>query len=252
VSTKPGQLQLPANILVTADAFDGPGITKAEFPTLAINVYNAAPLPPALQGRRVVDPYKLFTVDGMTIAVIGITASILPQQPDVFNIGLRFTQGTEDLPAILEEVAGLGAEIIVVQSELGLSQNVQLGREFEDIDVVLSAHTHELTLGALLADEDGVIATTPGQPLTEGERKRLKKGAAIVVESGEDLYLGRLDLFIDDGKIKDFAWEAVPVDDDVPEDPAMKALADSSPTPSAPPPTRWCRRRPAGMGSTSR
>ncbi len=225
---------LPANILVMADAFDGPGITKATFDTVAINVYNdtsSAPLPPVLHHKRILHPYKLFARDGVTVAVIGITAAILPQQPDVFNIGLRFTQGTEELPEIIAEVQDQGASIIIVQSELGLSANVQIAREFPEIDVMLSAHTHELTLGALLADAEAVTATTPGSSLTPTEMQRLKKGAAIVVESGEDLYLGRLDLEISGGKIKDFSWEAIPVDDDVAEDTAMKALADAAEAP---------------------
>jgi len=232
----PGPLcpPLPANIRVMANAFDGPGVTRASFDTIAINLYNdatSAPLPPALHHTRIHNPYKLFTKEGVKVAVIGITSSIVPQQPDVFNIGLRFTAGTEELPSIIEEVKSRGATVIIVQSELGLSQNVQIAREFPDIDVVLSAHTHELTLGALLADAGAVTATTPGALLTNEESQRLKKGAAIVVESGEDLYLGRLDLMISDGKIKDFAWTAIPVDDDVDEDAAMKALADTAEAP---------------------
>ena len=227
---------LPANIRVMSDAFDGPGITAATFDTVAINVYNdatSAPLPPILHHKRVLHPYKLFdTADGVKVAVIGITASIVPQQPDVFNIGLRFTQGTEELPGIIAEVQDLGASIIIVQSELGLSANVQIAREFPEIDVMLSAHTHELTLGALLVHGDDVTRTTPGRPLSRGERKQLiNKNAAIVVESGEDLYLGRLDLEISDGQITDFTWEAIPVDDDVDEDAAMKALADAAEDP---------------------
>ena len=86
--------------------------------------------------------------NGITIAVIGITASIVPQQADAFNITFRFTQGVAELPGIIETVKGLGAELIVVQSELGLPQNIKIAQSFEDIDVMYSAHTHEVTLGA--------------------------------------------------------------------------------------------------------
>ena len=37
------------------------------------------------------------------------TAAIVPQQADTFNIGLRFTQGVEELPGIIEEVKVAGA-----------------------------------------------------------------------------------------------------------------------------------------------
>ena len=146
----------------TAPAGEEKGIIKADFPSVAINLYNATPIPEALQGQRVLDAYRMFERGGVNIAVIGITASIVPQQADVFNIGLRFTQGVEELPDIIAAVKADGADLIVVQSELGISQNIEIARNFRDIDVMYSAHTHEITLGALLADADGVTATTPG------------------------------------------------------------------------------------------
>ena len=93
------------------------GIIKADFPAVAINLYNTPPLPESIQGTRVLDAYRIFERGGIRIAVIGITASIVPQQADVFNIGLRFTQGVEELPEILAEVKDKGADLIVVQSE---------------------------------------------------------------------------------------------------------------------------------------
>jgi len=200
------------------------GVIKANFKAVAVNLYNAAPLPTPLHGKRVLDAYKLLDRNGVKIAVIGLTAAIVPQQADTFNIGLRFTQGVEELPEIIEEVKGLGAELIVVQSELGLSQNIKIAQSFEDIDVMYSAHTHEVTLGAYLADADGVLVTTPGQPLSGQEISRLARGAAIVVETNRDMYVGRLDLQIANKKVVDFEWEAIPVDESVDEDPDMAAL----------------------------
>jgi 2',3'-cyclic-nucleotide 2'-phosphodiesterase (5'-nucleotidase family) len=162
--------------------------------------------------------------NGTKIAVIGITASIVPQQADAFNITFRFTQGVEELPGIIETVKGLGAELIVVQSELGLPQNIKIAQSFEDIDVMYSAHTHEVTLGALIVDEDGVLRTTPGMPLSGSEISRLARGAAIVVETNRDMYVGRLDVQVAGDKVVDFAWEAIPVDGSVAEDPAMALL----------------------------
>ncbi len=217
---------LPPNIRVMADAYDGPGVTAATFPTIAANLYNVSPpLPPQLHHKRVLPPYRLFDVAGERIAVIGITAAIVPQQSRVFNIGLRFTQGTEELPGLIEEVKQQGAGLIVVLSELGLAQNIQIGREFPEVDVVFSAHTHEVTLGALLVTRDRVLRTDPTRERI-GHRARhlLARNAAIVVETGEDLYLGRLDLKVRNGRIRDFRWRAIPVDDSVPEDPEMAAL----------------------------
>ncbi len=203
---------------------EGMGVIKANFTAVAANLYNAAPLPAFLHGTPVLPAYKMLDRNGTKIAVIGITASIVPQQADAFNITFRFTQGVEELPGIIETVKGLGAELIVVQSELGLPQNIKIAQKFEDIDVMYSAHTHEVTLGALVVRKNKVIKTTPGEKLSHKARRLLRKGGAIVVETNRDMYVGRLDLEMDGGDIADFSWEAIPVDESVAEDPAMAEL----------------------------
>ena len=203
---------------------EGKGVIKANFSTVAANLYNAAPLPAFLHGKPVLPAFKMLDRNGTKIAVIGLTASIVPQQADAFNITYRFTQGVDELPAVIEKVKGLGAELIVVQSELGLPQNIKIAQSFEDIDVMYSAHTHEVTLGALLVSDKEVMKTTPGEALSHGERRQLRKGAAIVVETNRDMYVGRLDLEMDGGDIVDFNWQAIPVDEDIAEDPAMAQL----------------------------
>jgi 2',3'-cyclic-nucleotide 2'-phosphodiesterase (5'-nucleotidase family) len=199
-------------------------VIQANFPVVASNVYNDAPVP---NHNRMTDPYKVITLaNGVKVAVIGLTAAIVPQQADTFNIGLRFTQGVEELPGLLQEVKNppYNADIVVVQSELGLTQNLYLARHFSDIDVMYSAHTHEVTLGALLAHPDGVIRTTPGQPLSGSELGKLDNGAAIVVETNRDMYVGRLDLTVSDGQVVDFQWQAIPTTGQ--EDEKMAQLVD--------------------------
>lgn len=221
--------KLPANIRVMSDSFDGPCVTKATFPALANNLYNDKPVP---NHNPVLPAYKIFDVAGVKIAVIGITAAIVPQQAKVFNIGLRFSQGIEELSGNIADVQAEGATVIIVASELGLSQNIQIGRDFIDVDVVLSGHTHEVTLGAILASAKEVVATTPGALLNGHEIGMLQKGAAIVVEVSEDAFLGRLDITVNgQGKVVNFAWEAIPVDENVVADPAMQLLVDAAEAP---------------------
>ncbi len=206
----------------------GKGVIKANFTTVAANLYNAAPLPPQLHGSPVLPAYKMLERNGITIAVIGITAAIVPQQADTFNIGLRFTQGIDELPSLIKKVKEEeGAQLIVVQSELGLSQNIKIAQSFKDIDVMYSAHTHEITLGALIVDNDDVTRTTPGEPLTGQDVNRLARGAAVVVETNRDMYVGRLDVRLGGNKIVDFTWQAIPVDESVAQDKKMLELVEA-------------------------
>jgi S-sulfosulfanyl-L-cysteine sulfohydrolase len=203
---------------------EGKGVIKANFSTVAANLYNAAPLPAALHGKPVLPAFKMLERNGTTVAVIGLTASIVPQQAEAFNLTFRFTQGVDELPDIIEQVKDLGAELIVVQSELGLPQNIKIAQSFKDIDVMYSAHTHEVTLGALLVSGKKITRTTPGESLSRGERRQLARGAAIVVETNRDMYVGRLDLEMNGGDVVDFDWQAIPVDESIAEDPAMAQL----------------------------
>jgi len=219
---------IPANLAPAANAFDGAGVTKANFPSLAINLYNDKSLPPLFAGKRVWDAYKIFTVDGARVAVVGITSAIVPNQNQLFTLGFRFTQGVDELQEVLDEVKGQNVDLIVVMSELGLAQNIQIGREFKDVNVVLSAHTHEVTLGAIIASSTGVYGAAAGEPLSTTDVDVVNQGGAIIVEAGEDLYLGRLDLVIKDKFIKSVNWTAIPVDDNVSEDPATAALVEAA------------------------
>jgi sulfur-oxidizing protein SoxB len=202
-------------------AFPDGGVIKANFPVVSANTYNDDPVQ---NHNRVMKPYEILTLaNGVKVAVIGLSAAIVPQQSDVFNIGLRFTQGVEELPGLLQEVRGMGANIVVVQSELGLSQNIYLAQHFSGIDVMYSTHTHEVTLNALLADGQDVSIAMPD--MSHGEiRRQLAKGAAIVVETNRDMYVGRLDLTISDGHITDFQWQAMPTTG--PENQDMKNLVN--------------------------
>jgi hypothetical protein len=92
----------------------------------------------------------------------------------------------------------------VVQSELGLSKNLQIVKEIPGVDVMFSGHTHERTHEALLVKHKG--------------------NETIVTEAGEDSHLGRLELTIRDGKVQGYDWELIELDDAMPEDPAMVAI----------------------------
>lgn len=183
-------------------------VTKANFPTVAINLYDYDERERRF-GSRLHDPYVIRDVGGIRVGVLGITSDSVPHQARAFNVGLRFTMGFEELPQDIAAAKAAGAGLVVVLSELGLAKNTALARDFPAIDVILSAHTHERTTEAI------VIRRADGR-------------AAIVAEAGEDEYLGRLDVTVDSGsgEITDWRWELLAVDGNVPEDPAVRALVE--------------------------
>jgi len=185
-------------------------VTKANFPTIAINLYNANEVSGAITGQT--HPgYVVLDAGDTKVGVIGITSDVVPQQAQAFNTGFRFTMGYKELPENIALAKAEGAKLIVVLSELGLAKNVQLVKEFPEINVMFSGHTHERTPDAIVIDR--------------GDQNSSNLG--IVTEAGEDSFLGRLDVKVDSGKITAYRWDLMEADRSVAEDPAMQAIINA-------------------------
>ncbi len=185
-------------------------ITRANFDTVAVNLYNYNEATGEM-GGRVLPPYVIKKVGELNVAVIGLTADMVPQQAEAFNIGLRFTMGYEDheLPAMIKEVRSQGVDLVVVISELGLPKDIQIAREIPGIDVMFSGHTHEQTL-------EPIVIRHPNDRIT------------LVTEAGEDQFVGRLDLRVGREGVAAYLWNLIELDESIPEDPQMKAIVDES------------------------
>jgi len=190
-------------------------VTKATFPTLAMNLYNYDEIgginnPAQPLGPKVHDPYIILPVNGKKVAVLGLTSDVVPQQAQAFNTGFRFTMGYKEMPQTIAAAQADGADLIVVLSELGLAKNVQMVKEFPEIDVMFSGHTHERT------PEEVVITHADGT-------------ISLVTESGEDSFLGRLDVKVNsNGQITDYTWDLMEADSTVAEDSAVEAMVDDA------------------------
>jgi len=190
-------------------------LIRANFDTVAMNLYNfnealGASNPNQPLGKLVHEPYVIKTVNGIKIAVLGLTSDVVPQQAQAFNSGFRFTMGYKELPVNIAAAKAEGANIIVVLSELGLAKNVQLVKEFPAINIMFSGHTHERT------PQEIVITHVDGS-------------YSLVTETGEDSFLGRLDLNVNNnGKIISYKWNLIEADSTVAEDPTAEAMVDDA------------------------
>jgi len=93
-----------------------------------------------------------------------------------------------------------GADIIVLATELGFGDNIQIAKEITGIDVILSGDTHESLPDAIEI-----------QNIISGKK-------VIIVESGEDAYLGELTLKVKGSKVKSFEFNLHELTDEVVED----------------------------------
>jgi sulfur-oxidizing protein SoxB len=190
----------------------GIDILRPKFPNLAANVTYTMPF--YKSGTNFLPATWTTTRHGIKMGFIGISSDIVPKMSSMLAMGLDFLQGEENYRALIEKHAralrAQGARLVFVMSELGIHKDHRLAQIIAPglVDVFFSAHTHEATF----------------TPLTSSS-------GALVVEAGNDGYLGRMDVTLNPGKNPQFKWTLMPIDASIPEDPAVKKLVENARAP---------------------
>ncbi|MBI5040718.1 MAG: 5'-nucleotidase C-terminal domain-containing protein, partial [Gammaproteobacteria bacterium] len=191
----------------TLEAAAGGEIKPAAFPNLAANLFFDS-------GELVLTPSMIKTIGGVQVGFIGITSDIVEKMDERLATNFTFTQGETAYRDLINQYAqtlrGQGAQLVVVMSELGLHKDYRLADIINSgaVDVFFSAHTHEAVFSPLKG-----------------------KSGALVVEAGNDGWLGRMDVTVNSGQAPVFNWALLPVDASIAEDAAMKSLVDTARAP---------------------
>ena len=187
----------------------GPDVLRERMAQLDYSVF-VANLRDEASGERLFPPYHIQDVAGVRIAVVGYTDPDVPErQPPAYSKGLSYDDA-EELPALIEEVRrDHDADVVLLLSHIGLAKAVALTDLVPDIDVHLSSDTHERTY----------------EPLTQA-------GTWVVEPGAFGSFLGRLDLWVQDGEVVDKSWELIELTADAfDEDPEIRALIDEATAP---------------------
>jgi sulfur-oxidizing protein SoxB len=182
----------------------GGAMPKAPWHALAANAYYDGEPYADRSGSRVLDPYLIREVDGVKVGIIGFTTDRGPQVVGrAVTKGVRFTKGDAELKELVtllrerEQVA-----LVVVISELGLSNNIRLAEQTPGIDAILSSDMHEVT----------------GKPVVTGNN-------TLVTEVGQDGdVIGELNLTVTNGRLASWKWTLHHIDDRVTPDRRIAAL----------------------------
>ncbi|SFE94551.1 bifunctional metallophosphatase/5'-nucleotidase [Alteribacillus iranensis] len=95
-------------------------------------------------------PYDIVeTKEGIKIGLLGVT---IPFYPFYKGLGWDIKDPYEVLPSILREVRAK-ADVVVLLSHLGYPQDEEIARQFNEIDVILGAHTHHLLKSSVLVND---------------------------------------------------------------------------------------------------
>jgi 2',3'-cyclic-nucleotide 2'-phosphodiesterase (5'-nucleotidase family) len=161
----------------------------AAFPLLSANVTDP-------DGELIADlPWKLFDVDGVRVAVIGLTT---PTTPEITAGGM--TAGCTFRPALQAVGEALlpakaHSDLVVLLSHLGHEDDVKLAEAIEGIDVIVGGHSH----------------TVLPEPVMVGR--------TLIVQAGSyGKHLGRLELTVDleSGSVKTYDGRLITVTGDFP------------------------------------
>ena len=176
-------------------------VYKLNFPMLAINCYEKK------SNILVFPPFKIIEFDDLRIGIIGIAATIVDKtMPKHFSEGIYFTLGNKELPVYIKQLRETEkVDLIVVLSHLGYPQEIKLAKEVDGIDVLLSGHTHNRLYEPVVVN------------------------GSIVIQSGcHGSFVGRLDLEVENGRIRKFEHRLINVDESVKPDPEIESIVNKS------------------------
>ncbi|NBY28550.1 MAG: bifunctional UDP-sugar hydrolase/5'-nucleotidase [Betaproteobacteria bacterium] len=210
----------------------------AKFPMLAANIYE--------NGQRMFDPYKVFTIDGLRIGVMGLTTEdtykmVMPE--NVKNIEFRSTQA--EAAKVVPELRAK-ADVVIAATHMGHYANglsgsqapgdVELARAVKGIDLVVGGHTQNPA--CMKAENEIDTAYVPG-----AECKPDRQNGTWIVQAHEwGKYVGRADFEYRNGDFSLVKYALIPINlkrpvkgadgkttlqtytPEIPEDPAMLAL----------------------------
>ena len=181
-------------------------IDTLPFPALGQNIFDAEWDEPAEYFK----PYTFFERGGSKIAVIGQAFPYMPiANPSWMFPEYSFGIRDENMQAMVDEVRGLGADLVVVLSHNGFDVDKKMASIVTGIDIILSGHTHDALPEPVLINK------------------------TIIVASGSNgKFVSRVDLDVRNGQMMGFKHKLIPIFSDViTPDPDMAALIDGERAP---------------------
>jgi 2',3'-cyclic-nucleotide 2'-phosphodiesterase (5'-nucleotidase family) len=161
-----------------------------------------------LAGEMIFQPYWTRIIAGVKIGFIGYNDPLTPKrQSPAYSCGIKFTKPELNVAKYIRILRDYEqCAMVFLVTHMGLAQQVDLANkpEVEGVDLILGADTHERV-------------RTPIQA----------KYSKVVEPGAFGSFVARLDVVVEDGKVKDSHYELLDVDPEkYPADKGMLALVD--------------------------
>jgi 2',3'-cyclic-nucleotide 2'-phosphodiesterase (5'-nucleotidase family) len=197
----------PSFPMLAANAIyrDPPNITQPFIINIMRSTFNYTPGTPFLPASTIIEK------SGVKIGIIGLTSDIVERMHETMAFNIEFTQGLNNYKDLIEtnalDLRNQGSNLVIVMSELGIHKDKEIADILQQntVDIVFSAHTHELTASPLQSNS-----------------------GALLVESGNDTWLGQMDVDFDANNIAtQFHWTLHPIVSSITPDNAMATLVQN-------------------------
>ncbi|WP_079507250.1 bifunctional metallophosphatase/5'-nucleotidase [Mesobacillus jeotgali] len=146
-------------------------------------------------------PHIIKQFNGVKVGIIGLTYPYVHEtMPASFSEGLSFSKVVEET---LQSVGELKekVDLIVLLSHMGLPLDVELANRVDGIDVILSGHSHDRI----------------EKPITVN-------GTLVVQAGSSSSFLGKLEIHLEGGKVENYQYELVAIDESFPVDQEMERV----------------------------
>jgi len=188
------------------DAFLARSLRRCSFPIVETNLT----ISPGTPLSGLFKPWLMLSRNGLKIGVLGLANAALPT---ISKPGPAVAVDA-DFVAVARETArslrNQGADLVVALAQTGLAVAQALAEEVPEIDVVC------------VGDAD--MAVERGRELIRRPDGRI----AVVTQTGQKgAYLGVLKLRVENKRIANYFWNLIPIDESLPEDPEVKAVAEA-------------------------
>ncbi|MGR5131952.1 bifunctional UDP-sugar hydrolase/5'-nucleotidase UshA [Vibrio alfacsensis] len=187
----------------------------ANFPMLAANIYDK-------EGNRYFQPYKIFELGDLRIAVVGMTTEDTARiaNPE-YTADLTFTQPTEEMPKVIAEIKDTykddPIDFIFATTHMGHYEDGQHGSNAPG-DVAMAKAVEESQLAAIFGghSQNPVCMEPDGSGYTEFEpgddcKPDQQNGTYIMQAHEWGKYVGKADFEYFNGKLHLAGYELVPV-----------------------------------------
>ncbi|CAB3394057.1 bifunctional metallophosphatase/5'-nucleotidase [Kyrpidia spormannii] len=184
------------------------------FPVICSNmVWNGQGPQP---NRDLFPEYYIKELGGVRIGFIGYNDPLTKvRQSPAWSKEIQFGLPTDSIPRLVDILRNnYKCQLVMMLCHLGLTQQVYLAKQpqCQGVDFLFGGDTHERTYEPILG------------------------GHCPVVEPGSfGSFVGRLDVVVEDGRIKDYTYKLLVVDENqYPEDPAIKSVVEAERKPYLP------------------